>query len=101
MLNARLADRRAIGPENDEMMMGYGLGYGAGAAGLLWGIGGILLLVGLVILVVWAVSRVAPGSGAPMAPASDPLALLRERFARGEITEAEFTQAKRVLGYER
>jgi uncharacterized membrane protein len=31
----------------------------------------------------------------------DALEILRLRFARGEITEAEFVQAKKVLGYER
>ncbi len=83
------------------MMMGYGYGFG-GAAGLLGGLGGILLLVGLVILVVWAVSRIAPAASGVVTPAQpDALGLLRERFARGEITEAEFAEAKRVLGFGR
>ncbi len=88
-------------------MMGYGsmFGFGGGAvglSGLLWGLGGMLLLVGLVILVVWAASRAVPAASVYAAPAQrEPLELLRERFARGEISEAEFSQAKAVLGYER
>ena len=83
-------------------MMGYGFGFGGGAAGLLWGLGGMLLMVGLVILVVWVIARLFQPRSEYAAPGQrDPLDLLRERFARGEITEAEFTQAKRALGYER
>lgn len=90
-------------------MMGYGFGYGGGigavggVGGLLGGLGGLLVLAGLVVLVIWAVSRltrpgrdVAPGLAQP-----DPLETLRTRFARGEITETEFVEAKRVLGYDR
>ena len=66
---------------------------------MLWMLGGILLIVGLVVLVVWAVSRAtAANHGAAASPAgTDPLDILRARFARGEITEAEYTQAANVL----
>ncbi|MBF6607059.1 MAG: SHOCT domain-containing protein [Candidatus Limnocylindrales bacterium] len=41
----------------------------------------------------------APGGFAAASPAADPaLLILRERFARGEITEAEFLSASRTLG---
>jgi hypothetical protein len=36
-------------------MMGYG--DWSGSAMVLWGLGGMVVLVGLVVLVVWAVSR--------------------------------------------
>ena len=40
-----------------------------------------------------------PGYGAQSSPAVDPaLQILRERFARGEITEAEFLSASHTLG---
>lgn len=80
------------------MMMGYGWdGWGAG----FWMIGGLLLMVGVVVLAVWAVLTISRGSGqappqGPSRPA--PNEILRERFARGEITEQEFEQAKKVLG---
>ena len=82
-------------------MMGYGWDMGSG--GWLWMIGGLVLLIGIVVLVVWAIGgsdraadRRTDGSSRP-----EPLGILRERFARGEITEAEFEQAKRILGYDK
>lgn len=94
----------------------YG-GYGdhmAGAAWL-WGLGWLLLIIVGVVLAVWVVTSIvrgdrhgstgsmgssvppAPGPGTPLRP--EPLDILRERFARGEITQEEFETAKRVLGY--
>lgn len=82
-------------------MMGYGLGMGVG--GWFWMVGGLVVLIGVVLLVVWAIGVVnRPAGGGPdprLRP--EPLDILRERFARGEITEAEFEQAKRALGYDR
>ncbi len=79
-------------------MMGYGAGLGFGLGGMLWVLACILLVVGLVVLVAWAVSRGTAHGGATASPAgSDPLDILRARFARGEISEAEYTQAANVL----
>jgi uncharacterized membrane protein len=95
--------------------MGYGMGLGGGWdggwPGLLSGIGMMLVMAGIVILVIWVVARIlerpqAPAASTPAAPLAaapahpDALELLRTRFAKGEITEAEFASAKRVLGYE-
>ena len=90
-------------------MMGYGMGFGGfggwgGPAGLLWSVGCLLLIAGIVIAAVWLVARLAERPAErPQSVASSPDALetLRMRYARGEITEAEFSQAKSVLGYER
>lgn len=88
-----------------------------GGFGGLWALGGLVLFAAVVGLVVWAVivltrssgrgqpppPPVAPPLGPPVAPPPprpDPLDILRERFARGEITQEEFETAKRVLGYE-
>lgn len=81
-------------------MMDYGW---AGWGGGFWLLGGLLLMIGVIVLVVWAVSTV---SRAGRAPTNDPTRptpndILRERFARGEITEQEFEQAKKVLGPDR
>ena len=79
-------------------MMG-GIGWGMGLVGWLWMFGGLILFAGLVALFVRALSgptRWDDGGARPQATALDPL---RERFARGEITEAEFEQAKKTLGY--
>lgn len=78
-------------------------GWGMGSGGWLWMIGGLVLLVGIVVLVVWAIggyNRAADRRTDPSS-ATDSLGILRERFARGEITEAEFEQAKRILGYDK
>jgi len=74
-------------------MMGYG-GFGA-MAGLGW-LGmrlGLLALIGVIALVVW-------GAGALLGQRStaddvDTLELSRQRYARGEISQAEYEEATR------
>ncbi len=81
------------------MMFGYG--WDGGLGGWVMMLGGIVILVSIVVLVVWAVNA-ATRSGQGAAPRdTEPdraLAILRERFARGEISEAEYEQARRTLG---
>lgn len=83
----------------ETQMMGYGTGLGFGLGGMLWVLGCILLIVGLVALAAWAVSRATAHDHEPKAPAegTEALDILRARFARGEISEAEYTQAANVL----
>jgi uncharacterized membrane protein len=80
-------------------MMGFGTGLGFGLGGMLWVLGCILLIVGLVALVAWAVSRATAHDHRPAASheGTEALDILRARFARGEISEAEYTQAANVL----
>ena len=103
------------------MMYHTGPGFGFGFGGLLWL---LLLAVGVAIVVAaivslfrgrgghgpagyWAPPPTPPATpfapSAPSAPAAPlrpaPLDILRDRFARGEITADEFENAKRVLGY--
>jgi len=66
---------------------------------LVLGAVGILIIVGLVVLIVWAITRMRRGASGTSPDRSDALEVLRMRFARGEIAEAEFVQAKKVLGY--
>jgi putative membrane protein len=83
-----------------QAMMGYGWdGWGGG----FWMFGGLLLMIGVVVLVVWAVMTMSRGGHAPNRDWSRPTPneILRERFARGEISEQEFEQAKKVLGQDR
>lgn len=54
------------------------------------------LLVALIVVVVWSVVRVTGQSQTSRSDAS--LEILRERFARGEISQSEFEEAKRILG---
>ena len=65
-------------------------------------LGCIVLVVGLVALIVWAVSRATTHDHGTKAPErSEALEFLRGRFARGEITEAEYTLAANVLRTDR
>ncbi len=78
-------------------MMGYGLA--GGAAGWIWMLAGLLVMVGFVILIIWAVGNASRGGSNRDPERPTPLDILRERLARGEITQQEFEQAKKTLGY--
>jgi putative membrane protein len=83
-------------------MMGFGNGAAFGFGGGLWVLGCVLLVVGLVALVAWAVSRTSSHDRAGNAPGrTDALDILRARFARGEMSEAEYTQAANILRTDR
>jgi putative membrane protein len=77
--------------------------YSGGWGGGFWMLGGFLLLIGVVVLVVWAVATISRRGQLPAHDPSRPTPneILRERFARGEISEQEFEQAKKVLGPDR
>jgi len=72
------------------MMTGFELGMGLG--GWLWMILGVVL----VVIVVWALVTAVAGRDHPAA--EDAAQILKARFARGEITQAEYEQARRLLG---
>lgn len=78
-------------------MMGYG--FDGGALGWIWMLGGLLVMVGFVVLIVWAVSAVSRSASSREHGRPTALDILRERYARGEITQQEFEQAKKTLGY--
>jgi putative membrane protein len=74
-------------------MMSYG------GFGLLGGFGMLTMLlfwVGLIALVVWGVGALLTPGGETRD--DNPLESLRRRYARGEIDEAEYEQARRRLG---
>src|SRR5918999_4612770 len=60
----------------------------------------ILFLGGLVAVVTWLVVRIFPkvrGDERPEAPRDSAEEILRERFARGEITAEEFQRSVEIL----
>lgn len=65
-----------------------GLELGMGLGGWLWMILGVIA--------VWALVAAVAGRNRPAA--EDAGQILRARFARGEITQAEYEQARRLLG---
>ena len=79
-------------------MMG-GIGWGMGLAGWLWMFGGLILFAGLVALFVRALAGPTTRGDGGARPPVTTLDALGERFARGEISETEFEQARRTLGY--
>ena len=72
------------------MMTGFELGMGAG--GWIWMALGIVL----VVVLVWALVAAIAGRDRPAA--DDAAQILKARFARGEITQVEYEQARRLLG---
>lgn len=77
-------------------MMGWdGYGYSPW-----WGIAmlgfWVLVIVGVVLLIVWLV-RQQPDGQSPRASEDRALSILRERFARGEITQEQFDVMRRTL----
>ena len=72
------------------MMTGFELGMGLG--GWLWMILGVVL----VVVVVWALVAAIAGRDRPAG--EDAAQIIKVRFARGEITQAEYEQARRLLG---
>lgn len=69
-----------------------GIEWGMGLGGWLW----MVLGIALIVVVVWVlVSAIA---GRERTSTDDAAQILRTRFARGEITQAEYEQARRLLG---
>lgn len=71
-------------------MMGRGMmgGYGGGFGG--WGLLTLLLVIVGVVLIVRGLAGRAP-------QADEPLAILRQRLARGEITKEQYEELKQAL----
>jgi len=68
---------------------GWGwIGLGILHMGLFW----ILVVLGIVVLVKWLASSGASRTGSPA------LDILKERYAKGELTREQFDQMKRDLG---
>lgn len=74
------------------MMGGYGWMAGFGGLGMLVM---ALFWIGVIVLVVWGVRHIS----APQQPnvASDAVEILKQRYARGEMSHEEFLQAREAL----
>lgn len=69
-----------------------GIEWGMGLGGWLW----MILAVILIVAVVWVL--VTAVAGRDRSSADDAAQILKARFARGEISQAEYEQARRLLG---
>ncbi len=74
------------------IMMGYGM-MGLGLIGLLFN---VLIVVGIVVLVVWAVKRFSLG-GSHMPGRESPRDIAQARYARGEITREQYQEILKDL----
>jgi putative membrane protein len=68
---------------------------GWGGDGGLWMLAGILVIAVAVLIGVWLIVRTSRDNRSTGTTALD---ILRERFARGEITKDEFESARKTLG---
>ncbi len=57
----------------------------------------LLLIVGTILLIVWIVKQFAPGGAPTPVSSSNALDILKERFAKGEISKEEFSVMKKEL----
>ena len=69
-----------------------GIEWGMGLGGWLW----MILAVILIVVVAWVL--IAAITGRNRSAADDASEILKARFARGEISQAEYEQARRLLG---
>ncbi len=79
------------------MMGNWGMGWGMGWFGMIFMIAfWVLIIVGLVFLIKWLIQ--STGSGKPGGRmGSSAIEILKERYARGEIDQAEFEAKKKDL----
>lgn len=87
------------------MMGGGGMdGFGFGGLGLIGGLIGLIfnlaIVIGIVILIVWAVKRFSGGAANWNQPSGSqsPRDILQARYARGEITREQYQQMLQDLG---
>ena len=67
-------------------------------AGWWWAFGGfftVLFGVGLIVLLVWGVTKL--GRGGETSSKKEPLDIAKERYAKGEISKEEFEQIRKDL----
>ena len=73
-------------------MMYNGMMWGYGLIGLIFT---LAIIVGIVILIVWAVRRFS--SGASSSGGQSPREILQTRYARGEITREQYQEMLKDL----
>lgn len=57
----------------------------------------LLLMVALVLTAVWLYQQVRGAGPGGVGPGGDPLAILKRRYARGEISDEEYRRMKQEL----
>jgi len=68
----------------------FGFGFGGGLFMILWW---VLIIAAIVVLVRWIISSSPRGETRP-----DSLEILKERYARGELSQEQFETMRREIG---
>lgn len=76
------------------MMMGYGMGYGMGWVGMILQ---FVILIAIVYFLVSFLRRADFFENKGSSRSNDAQDIIRERFAKGEITEEEYDRMLKVL----
>lgn len=76
------------------MMDGWEMMDSWGGAGGVWMLVGVLIVAVVVLIGVWLIVRSNRDAHSPNSTALD---ILRERYARGEVTKDEFETARKTL----
>ncbi|MBI2852941.1 MAG: SHOCT domain-containing protein [Chloroflexi bacterium] len=81
-----------------------GYGYGMIGSGMMGGVGAMfitpILWIGILILIIWAITAAARGpweSNIPAQSADSALQVLKRRYARGEIDREEYETRKKDI----
>lgn len=67
------------------------------ANGFIWGLVSLIMQAAIVIAVIYLVIYLINNSSKRQHKMNDPLEILKERYARGEISDEEFEEKKRKL----
>ncbi|MDI6600599.1 MAG: SHOCT domain-containing protein [Thermoanaerobacteraceae bacterium] len=70
---------------------------GWGTNGFIWGLVSLIMQVVIVVAVIYLVIYLINNSSKRQHKRNDPLEILKERYARGEISNEEFEEKKRKL----
>ena len=79
--------------------MWYGWNEGMGIMMIFGWLFSLAVLFGIVLLIIWAVKQFNQRPAAGGGGGDNALNIARERYARGEITQAQFDEIKRALGH--
>jgi len=58
---------------------------------------GALVVIGVIVVAVILIARLSQGAGQQLQSTETPLAILKRRYAQGEISSEQFEAAKRQL----
>lgn len=79
---------------HDGMMGGQSFGIFAMVFGFIFM---LLFVVGSILLVIWIVKQFTPGGTSNSPSTGNALEILKERFAKGELSKEEFVEMKKEL----